>query len=229
MEQEVVEMLKKSLKFCENESSKHSSHYQILYSFRSALIHHRLASFYHNQLRTSPADDAKKRTILQLCRLNYERAAKLLESLKEVKDFLQVQLERIALNEFQAESTQVHQQKIQNYKLTLPLFYQTETVLEHLQSLDSYEHINVPEVEKLLNLFEKRLQEVVKNLAKLLTAKNQNASNKKDKFNERQMETYKKMFGMTLRSPTKLLQLKDFCQHLVSVLQKLVACENEKN
>jgi hypothetical protein len=74
-----------------------------------------------------------------------------------------------------------------------------------------------------LDLFEKRLQETLKNLMKLLLAK---SSNKKDKQNEKQIACYKKMYGFTLRSPVKM-QLKDFSKHLLNVVQKISDCELE--
>lgn len=223
LEQEVVDMLKKSLKLCETESSKLSAHYQVLYLFRAALIQHRLGSFYHNLLRNGIADDNKKRTTMQLCRMNYEKAAKLLESLKECKDFMQVQLERIALQEYQADISQNNIHKIQSYQRALPLFYQAKSILQHLMDLDSYEQIDVQEIEKLLDLFEKRFQEILKNLMKLMLSK---SGNKKEKQNEKLIGYYKKMYGFSLRGFVKL-QLKEFSKHLLCVLQKVSDCELE--
>lgn len=44
------------------------------------------------------------KTSLQLCKFHYEKAANILDGLKETSDYLIVQLERISLQEFLAES-----------------------------------------------------------------------------------------------------------------------------
>ena len=78
LEQEVLDMLFKALKLCDLETV---SPRQVLYQFRAGLIYHRLASFYHQSLRSSE-DEGKRKNLLLVCRLNYEKAANMLESLR---------------------------------------------------------------------------------------------------------------------------------------------------
>jgi len=102
-EREVVDTLQKALKHCDVDTPGPR---QPVYQFRAATIQHRLASFYHNMYRKfdSDADNNKKRTTLQLSKLYYEKAAKLQLSLEQTTEYLTVQMERVALAEYQARS-----------------------------------------------------------------------------------------------------------------------------
>lgn len=51
------------------------------------------------------ADNIKRKTSLQLCKLYYDKAAKLLLALEQTTEFLTVQMERVALAEHQARCT----------------------------------------------------------------------------------------------------------------------------
>lgn len=201
LEREVLEMLMKALKLCDLETN---SSRQVLYCFRAGLIYHRLGSFYHQSLRTV-VDDTKKRTILQLCRLNYEKSANLLESLKEFKDFFQVQIERIALQEHLAEESATVQQKIKNYQLALQHFLEAEPMLNLL--LEAKTLIDIC----LMELFEKRLQHILKTLTKLAIS---------GKKHDPKAEIYKKMFACTLRSGEKK-EIQQLVTHLITVLKNI--------
>lgn len=209
IEREVLEMLMKSLKLCDLETNgpRH-----VLYCFRAGLIHHRIGSFYHQQLRRI-SDDTKKRTTLQICRLNYEKSINLLQQLKEFKEFFQVQLERIALQEFLAEETSNNQTKIKNYQITLNFFVESLEMLNQILRAKSI--VDEDETFNLLELFEKRLQNVLKSLTKLTMAK---------KIDQKLQTIYKKMFSFTLRSSSKLEFLK-LVSHLSDVLEKIQKCE----
>jgi hypothetical protein len=210
LERDVLEMLMKALKLCDLETPGAR---QVLYCFRAGLIYHRLGSFYHQLLRTS-VDDAKKRTTLQLCRLNYEKSSNLLESLKEFKDFFEVQMERIALQELLAEESSTAQQKVKNYQLALPHFFESSKMLEQLNKAQTI--MDAEEILFLLELFEKRLQHILKTLTKL------SISSKKA---DTKSELYKKMFACTLRSSQKL-EINELVNHLLSVLEKVQKCDS---
>lgn len=103
LEREVIDTLQKALKHCDVDTPGSR---QPVYQFRAATIQHRLASLYHNIYREfdSDADNSKKRTTLQLSKLYYDKAAKLLLSLEQTREYLTVQMERVALAEYQAHS-----------------------------------------------------------------------------------------------------------------------------
>jgi len=104
LEREVVDTLQKALKHCDVDTPGPR---QPVYQFRAATIQHRLASLYHRVYREmeSDADNSKKKTSLQLCKLYYDKAAKLLLSLEQSTEYLTIQMERVALAEYQARST----------------------------------------------------------------------------------------------------------------------------
>lgn len=96
-----MEVLQKALKYCDIETPGPR---QPVYQFRAATIHHRLGSLYHRVYRDSKTDvdNQKRKNSLQLSKLHYSKAAKLLLSLEQPVEYLTVQLERVALAENQA-------------------------------------------------------------------------------------------------------------------------------
>lgn len=206
IERDALEMLMKALKLCDLETMNNSR--QVLYCFRAGLIHHRLGSFYHQSLRNI-SEEAKKKNILQLGRMNYEKSSSLLESLKEFKCFFQVQMERIALQEYLAEESSNVSQKMKNYQLALNHFWESVKMLKLLQEAKSV--LDIEELEKLLNLFEKRLQHILKTLTKLAMS---------GKKADPKAEVYKKMFACTLRN-NQSLEIRELVKHLILVLENV--------
>lgn len=201
-EREVLEMLMKALQLCDLDTNNSR---QVLYMFRAGLIHQKVASLHHQSLRML-SDEYKRKSFLQLCRLHYEKSAKLLESLKEHKEFLKVQMERIALQEFLAEEASGNQMKIKCFHFAISYFTESRKIIKLLEDVKSL--ADSDEVLQLLELFEKRLQFALKSLTKLSTAGK--------KLTE--AENYKKMFACTLRNAQQL-KLKELARHLSKVLE----------
>ncbi|XP_037935160.1 erythroid differentiation-related factor 1-like isoform X1 [Teleopsis dalmanni] len=202
LEKEVLELLQKSLKLCDVE---HAGSRQILYTYRSGLIHKRIASFHYSQLRNNCTDAALlPKTTLQLCKYHYERAANILDSLKEASDFLTVQLERVSLYEFLAEYSSNSTYKTKHMQAALDILLSSKSVFEHTSSMyQSAENDNVKsnnnsnaltlssgdEFCKHMLLFESRLQNELKTLIKLFLS---------GKDPKKMADTYKKMYMETL-------------------------------
>lgn len=100
-----------ALKLCDTETP---SDRQILYAFRTGLLYHRLANLYDASYwraggSSTPEDDldgdgeARRKKLLQLSRLYYEKSVKQLEQLGEPKEYLQVQCDRLTLQNRLAE------------------------------------------------------------------------------------------------------------------------------
>lgn len=96
IEHVIVEALQKALRLCSMDTVNNK---QILYTFRAGLIHHRLGSLYHSSLRKSELEENKRKTYLTLCRMHYDKSAKIFNDLKEPKEFLEVQLKRVSVAE----------------------------------------------------------------------------------------------------------------------------------
>ena len=208
LEQETVEMLQKSLKLCDLEIKNPK---QELYNYRAGLIHRRLASYYHNSYRLVSIE-SRERHILQLCLLHYEKSANLLLSLREDKDFMEVQMERVAFYEFQADSSKLIPHKLKTYRTILDMFFESLPILQHLVDLQSFENVVVRALETLLKLFEQRFQSTLKWLAKLSIAQT-------GKLSKNYASNYKQMFGLTLSKSSKDLELKNMIQHLFSLVK----------
>ncbi|XP_055548451.1 erythroid differentiation-related factor 1 [Wyeomyia smithii] len=238
VEQEVVDMLQRALKICDQEQNGSR---QVLYAFRAALIHHRIASYYHFSFR-SATEEHRRKTTLQLCKLHYDKAAKMFESLSEPQEFLQIQMERIALQEYQCELAQTIPAKLRFLQQAVDLCKQSQPMIECLCTSKSVvstanNNINFEETQKLLELFEKRLQVILKTLAKLCLLAL--GPSKKGESN-RQATHYKAMFGLTLQKrPVRTADdstngsnsatnnvIKDLALHLVNLLQKI--CDLDK-
>ncbi|EDW73295.1 uncharacterized protein Dwil_GK16732 [Drosophila willistoni] len=182
---EVLELLQKSLRLCDVE---HAGARQVLYSFRSGLIHRRIASFHYSQLRAAGNCELSHlpKSSLQLCKHHYEKAAQILESLKEVQELLIVQLERISLHEYLAELTSYSAQKIKQMQAALDICLQCDVIVasnvidtiisnntnnsNSSSSNNSNYAINNSndEFNIHLTLFESRIQNALKTLTKLL-------------------------------------------------------------
>uniref|UniRef100_A0AAG5CYV1 Erythroid differentiation-related factor 1 n=1 Tax=Anopheles atroparvus TaxID=41427 RepID=A0AAG5CYV1_ANOAO len=233
VEQEVVEMLQRALKLCDQDNSGPK---QVLYSFRAALIHHRIASYYHMTYRAA-VDEHRRKTILQLTKLHYEKAAKTFESLAEPQEFLQIQMERIALQEYQCEQAQTTAAKTRHLLAALDLCKQAHPLIEQLASVKGHgldETSNGPvadgsggfgELQKLLELFEKRLQVMLHTLTKLALIA---AGGKRDTngTSDRTAAHYKTLFGVALQKhPAKNADgaevIREYALHLSCILCKI--------
>lgn len=208
LEKEALEMLMKALKLCDLETNSART---VLYIFRAGLIHHKLGSFYHHQLRKL-SDDSKRKTTLQVCRLNYEKSINLLQQLKEFKDYFQVQIERIALQEFLADESSNHQLKVKNYQTALTIFLECSEMMKLL--LDAKTIVDEDETMVLVELFETRLQHVLKMLTKITMLKKSDSKS----------QIFKKMFSFTLR-PSQKLEFSKLVSHLSIVLENIKHCD----
>jgi len=126
-EREVAEYLMKALKYCDVDTPGLR---QPIYRFRAASIHHRLASLYHKSYRTLPADDARHKNVLLLSRLHYEKSSRLMLQLERPLEFLRVQMERVALSEFQAQNAPSHAGKLKSLQMALELLLQCQPMLK---------------------------------------------------------------------------------------------------
>lgn len=113
LEQEIIKLLMGALKLCDTDTT---SDRQILYAFRTGLLYHRLANLYNaSYWRTvaggfAPCEDdqdsdgeARRKKLLQLSRLYYEKSIKQFEQLGEPKEYLQVQCDRLTFQNRLAE------------------------------------------------------------------------------------------------------------------------------
>uniref|UniRef100_A0A182JTA7 Erythroid differentiation-related factor 1 n=1 Tax=Anopheles christyi TaxID=43041 RepID=A0A182JTA7_9DIPT len=243
VEQEVVEMLQRALKLCDQDNSGPK---QVLYSFRAGLIHHRIASYYHMSYR-STAVEHRRKTCLRLTKLHYEKAANIFESLSEPQEFLQIQMERIALQEYQSEQAPASALATKTSHLlgALALCKQAHPLIETLASVKPHAVDEPPtgtsdvgnndgnaagyeELQKLLELFEKRLQVILRTLTKLSL---QATGDQKDLT----ASHYKALFAVALqKKPAKIAEddptlkataagalIKVYALHLSNVLRQI--------
>lgn len=246
LEREVVEILHKALKHCDIDTPGPK---QPVYQFRAAIIHHRLGSLYHRIYRRLEADSEGKnrKTTLQLSKIHYEKAAKLFLSLEQPVEFLTVQLERVALAEYQAEIATLFQNKLKAYQSALDYILQCNTLIVQkniLPKIDNKqqstksdathncdnslieEQDQNQEEEKLVLLLEQRLQNCLKSLTKLCLGKCVNSSCSTNKQYQHLADVYKQCYSQSLvRSEDE--SGASLVDHTAQLLQKLssLLCE----
>ncbi|XP_068977748.1 erythroid differentiation-related factor 1 [Bombus flavifrons] len=237
LEREVVDILQKALKHCDIETAGPR---QPVYQFRAAIIQHRLASLYHRVYREyePDADNIKRKTSLQLCKLYYDKAAKLLLALEQTTEFLTVQMERVALAEHQARCATTFNNKLKAYQNGLQLILQCRPIIDILCDRNNSQKQNaisnkigkesieegrptdeqklIEDEDSLVVLLEQRLQFILRSLTKLFVTKNSNSSKKES---ETLTNLYKQCYSKTLR-PVTMSGFK-LIQHIVQLLREL--------
>ncbi|XP_035896420.1 erythroid differentiation-related factor 1 [Anopheles stephensi] len=235
IEQEVVDMLQRALKLCDQDNSGPK---QVLYSFRAGLIHHRIASYHHMTYRTT-VDEHRRKTCLRLTKLHYEKAASIFETLAEPQEFLQIQMKRIALQEYQCEQASATTAKTHHLLIALALCKQAYPLIEHIASVKPHapdDSLNRDgcggneELQQLLELFEKRLQVILQTLTKLARQATGNPR-------EQTAAHYKALYAIALRKrparsaedAAKLKEadeIKAYALHLSNMLRQV--CDQDR-
>lgn len=100
IEQEVIELLFGSLKLCDTETSTPR---QILYVIRTGLIFRRLGNIYFASYQSEIVNDVRRKKLLHLCRLYFEKATETFQSIDAPIEYLSVQIDRLALQDFLIE------------------------------------------------------------------------------------------------------------------------------
>lgn len=217
LEKEVIDLLQKSLKLCDTETPGAK---QILYTYRSGVLHKRIASFYYNQMRSSVVDiSTLPKTSLQLCKFHYEKAANILDGLKEASDYLVVQLERISLQEFLSEISTNSNQKIKHIQGGLELCLQSKAIFEYSLNSLGDNPTSTDDFLRHLNLFASRLQHALKTLIKLLIS---------GRDPKKLADCYKKMYMETLKCKAPADNANGaLAAYLLELTNKLIQIESE--
>lgn len=92
IDQEIIELLLGSLKLCDTETPGPK---QIVYTIRTGLIYHKLAIIYSRQYRTTNNSNNRKKKLLNLCRLYYEKSFKVFQNIEAPTEFIEVQIDRL--------------------------------------------------------------------------------------------------------------------------------------
>lgn len=113
IEQEIIEHLMQALKYCDIETPGKR---QIMYIIRSGLIYHHLGNMYYRSFKQEIDLNARKKKLLQLCRLYFEKSAKIFESIEAPIEFLTVQVDRLNLQNCLFEGVHLIFRTMPNFK-----------------------------------------------------------------------------------------------------------------
>nr|CAD7406932.1 unnamed protein product [Timema cristinae] len=231
-EREVVELFMKALKFCDMDTT---SPRQLVYQFRAAKIHHCLGSLYHKTFRVLDLGDSRRKNVLQLTRLHYDKSSLLLARLKETLEFLTVQLERVALQEFLLDNASSFSSKVKLLHSIILLLLECAPLLHVLEERtkvlkvqdapgtsggDQGNCISAEELEQelpLLRLLQQRLQFCLRSLAKLHSGRSRA---------ETAAKVYKEMYSLSLQSSSE--QPTSLVCHLIQLLSSVQTMLSEK-
>ncbi|RZB41599.1 erythroid differentiation-related factor 1 [Asbolus verrucosus] len=177
-EKQVIEVLQKALQYCDfdEENPKFP-----LYQYRAAMIHYRIGCLYHSHIVGS--DSANRKCVIQLAKINYERASKYYILALDVISYFTAQMQRVALSEYLTETANAPNVKIKHLQHCLDIFVEIDDMITLLVE----KKVDIPENEteldegselkgfrtcfSLLNLIRQRLQHVLKMLVKLCLTK----------------------------------------------------------
>ncbi|XP_057661417.1 erythroid differentiation-related factor 1 [Diorhabda carinulata] len=199
-EKEVIETLQRALQYCDFDENNPK---YPLYIYRAAVIHYRIGSLYHSHIWTTPNDSSNRKHIIQLAKINYEKAAKMYFQSSDALHFLTAQMQRFALSEYLAETTSALNIKIKHLQHCLDIVLELDEIIDLL--INNKLEVNDPSIEEgeteednfktcfsLLKLVVTRLQYILKLLVKCCVTKPP-----PNKDCERLSELYKKCYKIS--------------------------------
>nr|CAD7401480.1 unnamed protein product [Timema poppensis] len=228
-EREVVELFMKALKFCDMDTT---SPRQLVYQFRAAKIHHCLGSLYHKTFRALDLDDSRRKNVLQLTRLHYDKTSLLLARLKETLEFLMTKEFSSQCRLTDASSFSSKVKLLHSIILLLlecaPLLHVLEGRTKVLKVQDTPgtsggDQGNCNSAEELeqelplLRLLQQRLQFCLRSLAKLHSGRSRA---------ETAAKVYKEMYSLSLQSSSE--QPTSLVCHLIQLLSSVQTMLSEK-
>ncbi|EEZ97828.2 Erythroid differentiation-related factor 1-like Protein [Tribolium castaneum] len=174
-EKEVIEVLQKALLYCDFDEANPK---YPLYQYRAAMIHYRIGCLYHSHIWTAESDSTNRKNIIQLAKINYEKASKYYLLASDAISYFTSQMQRVALFEYLGDTANAPNIKIKHLQYCLSVFIEINDMVK----LVVEKKVEVPEDadgEKegfkscyaLLNLIKQRLQHVLKMLVKLCLTK----------------------------------------------------------
>ncbi|CAF1180282.1 unnamed protein product, partial [Didymodactylos carnosus] len=200
IEKEVIDYMTKSLKYLEIETTS-SSGRNSLAIYRAATIHHRLASLFHNSLR-NPDSKTKRKHLRSLASFHYQKALKLFSVQENPLEYLRVQLEEVALADYELQNATENSSRLKYAQQGLKEGFQCQKCIEiieqrHLSTdSDDYTETFSQEAHRLLAILNGRIQSFLKEIAKI-------TKTTKKKLNENEnsiiFEDYKEMYSIALR------------------------------
>lgn len=226
-EKEVIALLTKSLKYCQDIWAKIPK--QTLALYRQSKIHYRMASLHHNAYKHC-TDSHRCRNLRNLADKHYEKSLVLLEGLENPNEWIRVSLERLALREQYITNLGSSNQKIKILTESLGMMgdcikplqmiersTQVATKESFSSRVDAREQspnttcdvdvAGISECSGLLRIMTIILQSFLRTLVKLTTA-SANAD-KGVKIASKSSQIYKELYSRTLRALQPLKSLAD--------------------
>ncbi|KAL1122745.1 hypothetical protein AAG570_003072 [Ranatra chinensis] len=177
-------------------------------------------------------DDGRRRNMLQLCQMHYNKASGLLFLLEHPSDLLTVQIERVSLAEFISEMATSNSTKLKSLQSALNFIVECKPILLIMEernrvlpaktsnpqldsAMDEMELAEREEEEKLTTLLEQRLQFILRTIIKLiLTGNSQKGSSATAGQNEKLISHYKQAYSALLKRPAD----QNLVTHLANVV-----------
>ncbi|KAJ8920435.1 hypothetical protein NQ315_005303 [Exocentrus adspersus] len=178
-EKEVIETLQKALQYCDLDENNPK---YPLYQYRAAMIHYRIGTLYHSHIWSTLNDSSNRKSIIQLAKINYEKAAKLYFQSSDPINYFTAQMQRFALLEYLAETTSTLNAKIKHLQNCLDIVLELEEMINLLieKKVEVAEDVAEEESDgnktyktcfSLLKLVKLRLQHILKMLIKTCLTK----------------------------------------------------------
>lgn len=180
-----------------------------MYVVRSGLIYHNLGNVYSRAYQREIFSEARKKKLLQLCRLYYDKGVKVFEGCDAPSELLDIQSDRIDLQHILFETNQKSAHKKKCLQTALKI---TSECRDLLQKIEQTEDANSEDVIEILKNFENQLQLTLKKLIRICM--NESSSGQ-------HLDNYKKVYGMTLQATDHTQNYVNFAKHLRNVLNQI--------
>lgn len=206
VEQEIIDLLLNALKLCATETV---SSRQIMYTVRSGLIYQNLGNVYSRAYQREKTSETRRKKLIQLCRLYYNKAEKVFENCDAPNELLEIRSDRMELQHILYQTAQNSSQKRKFLQAAISMASDSRPTLERVEKM---EDPNPSEAMEALSNFESQLQLVLKNSIR-------HAMN--NPTDRSMLDEYKKAYALTLQSINEKTDYVVFAKHLKQVLDNV--------
>ncbi|XP_055309176.1 erythroid differentiation-related factor 1 isoform X2 [Sitodiplosis mosellana] len=205
IEQELIDLLMGSLKLCDTQTR---SARKIMYTVRSGLIYQCLGNIYIDSYKKKGCSNARRKKLLNLCRLYYGKSINVFKQLDGIDNYLGVQIDRLELQNTLFEGHHAAAQKCKTLHTALEIACESIEQFKKTHESDDnqYDHVN------LLKQFELLLQTTLKHLIQISITKNSDNP---------EITTLKQLYSFTLQSNINRNDFMLFSKYLLKTLETI--------
>ncbi|XP_031630879.1 erythroid differentiation-related factor 1 [Contarinia nasturtii] len=195
---EIIETLMGSLKLCDTQACNSR---QQIYMIRTGQIYANLANIYAEEYKC--ADNARRKKLINLCNLYYEKSVKVFKNIDAFAEFLEVQINRMEFQNTLFEGSHTASQKCKCLHTSLKIAFEN---IDDFMKMDKFDN-NI----NLLKQFESMLQRSLRILVQSAIQKYSDATR------------LKQVYSFSLQSHINRNDFNAFRLHIANTLNQIQA------